>query len=196
MAFKFNKHPELEGKHALLSASKYSWTNYSPEKFEEIFRNHRATAQGTKLHEFAKMAIELAQAQPRNTKTINMYINDCIGMRMDVEIPLVFDSFFSFGTADAIRFDAKPKNNARPTLYIFDLKTGVTEAKFTQLMIYAVLFCLEYGWRIGEIDVELRIYQNDEKRVYFPELDELINISDKLQHFRTIAAYISKEDAA
>lgn len=195
MVFKFNKHPELEGKHALLSASKYSWIRYTPEKFEEIFRNHRATALGSQLHEFAKMAIDLNQSQPRNTKTLNMYINDCIGMRMTPEVPLVYDKFFSFGTADAIRFDAKPKNSPRPKLYIFDLKTGVTEAKFDQLMIYAVLFCHEYGFRVGEVDVELRIYQNDEKREYIPELAELINISDKLEHFHAIAAYISKEDS-
>ena len=33
-------------------------------------------------------------------------------------------------------------------------------------MVYAAIFCLEYGFRPFEIDMELRIYQTNEVRVY------------------------------
>jgi hypothetical protein len=54
-------------------------------------------------------------------------------------------------------------------LRIHDLKTGVTPAKMPQLEIYAGLFCLEYSVNPLDIDIELRIYQNDEIIVHEPQ---------------------------
>lgn len=180
----FKTHRELEGRHAIMSASKGEWTGYSPDKLREVIIARQASMLGTKLHEFAKMAIDLGQMQPRNRKTVNLYINDCIGMRMSTEVVLKY-SDFAFGTADAIKFDAKTR-----TLYIFDLKTGLHEAKMRQLEIYAAFFCNEYGWRPGEITIELRIYQNDDVRIWRSDDEE-----DGMDLIHNVSNHIGKLDA-
>ena len=47
-------------------------------------------------------------------------------------------------------------------------------------MVYVALFCLEYKYRPGEIDIELRIYQNDEIVYHKPTADEIVPIMDKI----------------
>ena len=51
-----------------------------------------------------------------------------------------------------------------------------------QLLIYAALFCLEYKFKPGEIEMELRIYQNDEVIIHNPEADEIAPIMDTIIH--------------
>ena len=92
-----------------------------------------------------------------------------------------------FGTADAISF----KNGL---LRIHDLKTGVIPAHIEQLLIYASLFCLEYRMNPSDIDIELRIYQNDEVVIHIPEADEIVPIMDKIKTFDRIINDIKKED--
>ena len=147
----FNRHDELEGLHAFLSASNYHWINYSEEKVEETYSKWRAAQKGTKLHAFAADCIRLGQKLPRSKQTLNMYVNDAIGFKMTPE-QILYYSPNCFGTADAIIF----RNDF---LRIHDLKTGETPAKMEQLMIYAALFCLEYGIKPSEIGMELRIHQ-------------------------------------
>lgn len=173
----FNDHRELEGMHAFLSPSTFSWVNYTDEKLEYRYRTHKEAARGTRLHEFAKEAILLGQKLPRSNKTLNKYINDAIGYRMTPE-QILFYSYNCFGTADAIKYDAK--NN---TLLIHDLKTGVTKASMMQLRVYVAIFCLEYDVIPGELDTTLRIYQNDEVWEETPELDDIVHIMDKIQTF-------------
>ena len=55
----FNKHSELEGQHALLSASKHNWIKYDNIKLDDFIRSEQAKAKGTRLHEFASEAIKL-----------------------------------------------------------------------------------------------------------------------------------------
>ena len=43
----FNDHSRLRGQHAFLSASKYSWINYDPEKLAVVYTNFMATQKGT-----------------------------------------------------------------------------------------------------------------------------------------------------
>ena len=50
-----------------------------------------------------------------------------------------------------------------------------------QLEIYAAIFCLEYDVDISEIEIELRIYQNDKIRVHVPEITEIVPIIDKIK---------------
>jgi hypothetical protein len=154
--------------HAFLSPSRYHWINYNVEKLETSFANWNAAKRGTRLHDFAKECIELGQKLPRSTKTLNMFVNDAIGFRMTPEQGL-FYSENCFGTADAISFN-------RNLLRIHDLKTGVTKSSMTQLEIYAALFCLEYAVNPREIDMELRIYQNDEVLVHSP--DTIMDLMD------------------
>ena len=168
----FNRHSELNGRHAFLSASKYHWVNYSDEKLEAVYSTALAAKKGTELHNFAAEAIRLGIKLPRTPKTLNMYVNDAIGYRMIPEQVLCY-SANAFGTADAISF-------RKNLLRISDLKTGVNPANMLQLEIYAAFFCLEYQYRPGEIDILLRIYQNDEVLEHVPEVDSIAHIMDRI----------------
>lgn len=153
----FNKHWQQEGKHAFLSASKYSWINYSEEHLLESYRNYLAVQRGTRLHAFAAECINLGQTLPKTRShiTLNEYVNDAIGYRMTPEQVLYY-SDNAFGTTDSISF----RNNI---LRISDLKTGANPAHMEQLYIYAALFCLEYKMNPEDLDdIILRIYQNND----------------------------------
>lgn len=171
---KFNKHFIHEGTHALFSASKNSWLNYDHDQIDIYIRSAEATKKGTELHNLAKMLIEQKQKLGRSSKTLNSYVNDAIGFRMRPEMLLVYSEYI-FGTVDTIKFD-----EAKRLLRIHDLKTGVNKTSEKQLYIYAALFCLEYDFRPFDIDYELRIYQNDEIRIYIPEPEEIAVIIDKI----------------
>lgn len=171
----FNEHWGIEGKHAFLSPSQYHWLNYDTEKLEERYFNSKAAERGTKLHEYAAMAISLGRKQPKTKDTINMFVNDAIGYSMVPEQPLYY-SENCFGTADAISFN---KNLLR----IHDLKTGVTQASMLQLEIYAALFCLEYSKDPKQIDISLRIYQSNEKDELIPESEEIARIMDQIVEY-------------
>lgn len=182
----FNKHYSLEGKHAFMGASKYHWINYDEEKMAESYTKFQATLKGTILHDFACQCIQLGQKLPKSQKTLNMYVNDAIGFKMKPEQVLYY-SDNCFGTADAIIF----RNNL---LRIHDLKTGGTKAHMEQLEIYAALFCLEYKKRPSDIDMELRIYQNNEIIVYNPTAEDIVPIMDKIITFDKLLDKIKMEE--
>ena len=170
----FNKHENLEGLHAPFGASKSSWIRYTDEKALEVYENLRAAEKGTLLHAWAKSTIDLGIKQPRSKKTIYAYVNDAIGFQMSTEVVLFYSPYF-FGTADSISF----RNNF---LRIHDLKTGVTQVHMEQLLIYVALFCLEYKIKPGEIQIECRIYQNDDILVANPTAEDIGPIIDKIVH--------------
>ena len=171
----FINHKNLEGLHAPFSASQSSWLRYDDDKVREVYLNKQAAQMGTKLHAWAKDTIDLGIKQPRSKKTIYSYVNDAIGFKMNTEVVLYYSDRF-FGTADAISF----RNNM---LRIHDLKTGKTPVHMEQLLVYAALFCLEYRIKPGEIDMELRIYQNDEILYLNPTAEDVAPIMDKIVHF-------------
>jgi len=171
----FNKHLNLEGQHAFLSPSKYHWINYDEAKLERTFTARMAAQRGTDLHDFALSAIRLGVKMPRSAKTLHLYVNDAIGYRMTPE-QVLFYSDNAFGTADTISF-------RRNKLRIHDLKTGVTPCSVHQLEVYAALFCLEYMFKPFEIEIELRIYQNDEVQIFEGDPDVITHIMDKIVTF-------------
>ena len=171
----FNEHSDLAGLHAFLGPSKYHWINYDPEKLDQVYRNAQAAARGIELHAFAHHAIRLGVKLPRSEKTLNQYVNDAIGFRMVTE-QILFYSENCFGTADTISFK-------KDLLRIHDLKTGVIPGHIHQLEIYAALFCLEYDMKPGSIQIELRIYQDDEIIAVFPDIDTIAHIMDKIITF-------------
>lgn len=171
----FNEHYKLAGKHAILSASKYHWLNYSDEKFDDYFRTARAAQMGTELHALAAKLITLGIKLPRTHKTLNMYVNDGIGFKMQPEVTLYY-SDNCFGTADTIMFK-------KDILRIHDLKTGVTPASMSQLDIYTALFCLEYNIEPTKIQIENHIYQNDEVEVRIPPPDDILYVMDRIVAF-------------
>lgn len=165
----FNKHFALEGQHALLSASKYHWVNYSEERLVEYFLTVSAAQRGSELHDLAYRLIKNGVKLTVSKKTLNLYVNDAIGYRMTPE-QVLFYSENAFGTVDAISF-------RKNVLRISDLKNGVSPTKVTQLEIYAAFFCLEYGFKPHELErIELRIYQNDEVREYIADPEEILRI--------------------
>lgn len=190
----FRNHSELNGKHAMLAPSQPYWLDYSEDQLFQKYVSTYAQSMGTALHELAETLIRNGIKLKKTDKTVVLvhliqngiprpaididriynnfvnYVNDAIGFRLTPEQPLVY-SEYCFGTADGISF----RNNL---LRIHDYKSGTTPAKMNQLMVYAALFCLEYKYKPGEIDIELRIYQNDEIIEHHPEADEIAPIMD------------------
>lgn len=186
---KFNDHHKLAGLHAPFSASQSSWLRYDDEKTMEAYRNKKAAEMGTRLHNWAAETINLGIKQRKSRETICAYINDAIGYGMSTEVVLFYTERF-FGTADAICF----RNN---TLRIHDLKTGKVgniESHFEQLEIYAALFCLEYKIKPGDIDIELRVYKNDEVAVKNPTAEDIGPIIDKIVHLNKLLERIDYEE--
>jgi hypothetical protein len=174
----FKIHNDLSGLHAPFSPSQAHWLRYDDDKVIEVYKNRKAAQMGTRLHAWAAETIKLGLKQPRSKKTIYAYINDAIGFKMEPEVVLFYSERF-FGTADTISF----KNGV---LRIHDLKTGKTPVHIEQLMVYAALFCLEYKVKPGDIEIELRIYQNDEILYHKPEADEIVPIIDRIIHMDKI----------
>lgn len=192
----WNQHRNLEGSHAFLSASKYTWLNKTNEEIVESYRNSFAVSIGTMLHAYAADAIrfreKLRKGDAKGVKfdlmrrgipeyaidiqqvfgNLMSYVNDAIGYLMDPEI-LLYYSDLCYGTADSIQLSGD-------ILRIHDLKTGMTPAKMEQLMIYTGLFCLEYGIKPEKVHTELRIYQNDDILVYEPEVNEIREVMQNI----------------
>src|SRR5699024_3284715 len=182
---KFNDHSDLNGEHSFLSPSNYHWINCSREKLEAVYLNQRSKERGTILHAFASIAVEEKIKLANHKKALNMFVNDCIGFKMESEQVLYYSNN-SFGTADAISFkDGK--------LMIFDLKTGITKPSFKQLDVYSALFCLEYGVDPTTIEIEERIYQGNGFEVMIPEPLYIREIMDKIVEFDIIIENIKRD---
>lgn len=169
---RFNDHSRLVGSHALLSPSNYHWVNYDDEKLDSVVLASFAARRGSDLHDLAQRMIRLAVKLPKTNQTLNMYVNDAIGYRMTPE-QMLFYSHNCYGQADAIGFN-------RNKLRIHDLKTGVTKCKMTQCEVYAALFCLEYDVKPVDIEIELRIYQNDDVEIMAGDPLTITSIMDRV----------------
>ena len=197
----------MEGKHAILSPSNYSWIRWVDISHEIPSRmvSLNAATLGTHVHEFAKDSIlynlplrqndirdmlrflyrrmlrEIVDLFPLDDifETTRLYVNDAIAQRMVPE-QILYYTENCFGTADSIsQLDAVKKTGL---LRIYDLKTGETPAKMDQLMIYAALFCLNYHsqFKPGDLTYELRIYQNGESVYFNPRADDILPIMDQI----------------
>ena len=71
-------------------------------------------------------------------------------------------------------------------LDIHDLKTGLVPAHMEQLFIYDALFCLEYGVKPRDIQIENRIYQNDDIWIVNPTCEDIEPIISKIIEFNKI----------
>lgn len=183
---KFIDHSDLVGKHAFLSPSTSSWLRYTDDKLVARYDVWQNAVRGSKLHELAKMAIDLNVKFADTPQTINMYVNDAIGFKMSTEQTLYYSSN-CFGTADTISF-------RRRFLRIHDLKTGTHVAKMEQLVVYSALFCLEYRVKPKDIDVELRIYQNDDIVMYTPDTEEIEVVMQRIVDFDKLLEKLKAED--
>jgi hypothetical protein len=199
----FEQHLNLRGKHASLSPSQPHWLRYNEDQLYQKYVSQYAQSMGTSLHELAETLIKnnlklkkgdkltvlshlLNDGIPRNVIDMERiysnfmnYVNDAIGFKLTPE-QILYYSDYCFGTADAISF----RNNF---LRIHDYKSGTTPAKMEQLLVYAALFCLEYKVKPGEIETELRIYQNDEVIFHNPTAEEILPVMDAIiQHSKAL----------
>lgn len=197
----FNRHPNLEGRHAILSASSWRWINDDEETLIKRLCSQYAQTLGTLLHAIAykhiKFRTKLNKYDKKNVilellsqgipdmvisnldfdsmfDNLMTYVNDGVGFKMEPEVVLSYSDNF-FGTTDAIKF-----SEAEHFLRIHDYKSGTTPAHMEQLLIYAALFCLEYRVKPSTIDTELRIYQNNEIIYHNPAVDEILPIMDSI----------------
>lgn len=197
----FNKHFELEGRHAILSPSKPYWLGYDEEALKKYYISCYAQEIGTLVHEYAsdrityRLPLDAENDEAKNGLLMHLlkngipfrvidldrifynlvpYVNDGIGFKMDCEVKLKY-SDLCFGTADAIGV-------RRNQLRIHDLKTGTTPAHMEQLLAYAALFFHEYkrDYRPATMKTELRIYQNQEIITRNPTPEEIKAAMDEI----------------
>ena len=146
------------------------------------------------VSDFAMKLIKSVRFIPSDVLgAIRRYINDGIGFKMEVEKTLYYSDYV-FGTADTIVF----RDNC---LHIHDLKSGLTPAHPEQLMVYASLFCLEYGptygFKPGNIKFDLRMYKHDYEDYVLrmePTGDDIVPIMDRIIKITKVANKIDKED--
>ena len=165
----WKSYSHLKNTHAFLSPSRHYWINYPPEKLIATYENYKKVALGTRYHALASELIKLAVRLPSTAASLNSFVNDAIGFKMESEVLLYF-SMNCYGTVDAISF-------YDGVLRIHDLKTGKTPGSMDQLMIYAALFCLDYDVKPKEIkETYLRLYQNEEILEFSPTVKDIYNI--------------------
>jgi hypothetical protein len=147
-----------------------------------------AAKRGVELHDLAHRLITLGQYLPEVKKTLNMYVNAAMEYGMASE-QLLYYSDNCFGTADSIGF-------RDGLLRIHDLKTGESPTSEKQLFVYAALYCLEYGVSPFDINFELRIYQNNEVAIFYPDPEEIERIMNKIVEFNELIEALKQEDLA
>ena len=184
----FKRHLRLAGEHAFLSPSYYHWINYDPDRLVNRWYTWQKTKQGVEAHQYAAHCIDNKIVQDDDSTLLGMYINDCIDFQMQAEVILYY-SDNCFGTADAISF-------WRNVLRISDLKTGASPTSVHQLEVYAALFSLEYDVDPYDIEIELRIYQDDEVRLYDATPSDILEIAKKIIIFDHRINQLKREEAS
>lgn len=138
------------------------------------------------MHELAHRAITLKIELSKSNKTLATYVNDAIKYKMASEQTLYY-SDNCFGSPDAIAF-------RRKKLRIHDLKNGISRASVHQLEVYAALFCLEYDVNPYEIQIELRIYQNEEVTIYDADPNQINEIMGTIIEFDMRIQFMKERD--
>lgn len=209
----WNEHKALEGTHAFLGASTYSWINWTDAIFEQRFKNQYATTIGTAIHELASKCIKSRTKLNKNDRHLidltlynagvpksvydaddiltNLipFVNDSIGYHMYSEIVLYY-SMFCYGTTDAIGYDEKNK-----ILRVHDYKSGSNIAKIEQLHIYTALFCLEYHINPKTLTrIENRIYQNFNVLEDYPEPETILKYMELIKTRSEMAQKLYERD--
>ena len=197
----FVKHSNWEGKHSILSPSKWQWLNDDEESLKRRIISSYMPTVGKIIHDYACDRITYGQKLQKTDKkdiifellrnevprfvvsgldmntifeNLYNYINDCIGFRMSPEVGLGI-SDYGFGHTDCIGFNEKEN-----LLRVFDLKTGKIPAHMEQLIVYCAYFCIEYHKKPYEFNSELRIYQNNEIIFHNPQPEEVAPVIDNI----------------
>lgn len=220
----FNKHLELQGKHAQFSPSSSAWLRYSDEKTIQTYCNRNRKAVGTEIHDYASSQIELLQ-KASNIKHIVNDISTFVFSKYKAldqleygklliqsirELPdEIFETLKLF-INDAIGFKMSSEvslilsNRFFGTadaisfrnnfLRIHDLKTGDGKADMEQLLIYVALFCIEYKFKPHDIKIECRIYQYGKWFDLEPDPEDIVYIIDNMYSKEKLLTRIVDEE--
>lgn len=63
-----------------------------------------------------------------------------------------------------------------------------------QLIVYAALFCLEYGVKPSEIDMEFRIYQSDSVLCHNATVEDVFPVMDRIITFDRIINRMKEQE--
>lgn len=198
----FDHSRDFPSDHALLSPSKGFWVDYDSEKMFNYICSSYASTIGTLIHELAAKLItnkiKVTRNEARKMITLYLlenkiprfiidaeryvnnfvaYVNDAIGFDMKAEVKVMY-SPNAFGTIDAFRFNEKKMH-----LRIHDYKSGVLKPNMRQLELYASLFCMEYKIKPGDLEMELRLYWQEEMLVENPTAADIAPLIDKIVQF-------------
>lgn len=94
-----------------------------------------------------------------------------------------------YGIADAINFT----NNF---LRIHALRTKHEPADMKQLLIYDALFCLKHGIKPCDIQIENRIYQNDDVLIANPTFEDIDSTIEKIKEFDRVVREVKSGEMA
>lgn len=139
-------------------------------------------------HAYAARSIRVGRKFPQSKKTLNSYVNDAIDFHMIPEVGLYY-SENCYGTADAINF-------ANNFLRIHALRTKYEPADMKQLLIYDALFCLKHGIKPCDIQIENRIYQNDDVLIANPTFEDIDSIIEKIKEFDQVVREVKLGETA
>lgn len=140
-------------------------------------------------HAYAARSIRVGRKFPQSKKTLNAYINDAIDFHMIPEVGLYY-SENCYGVADAI---IDFTNNF---LRIYALKTKHEPLDMKQLLIYDALFCLKYGIKPCDIQIENRICQNDDVLIANPTFEDIDSIIEKIKEFDRVVREVKSGEMA
>ena len=177
---------KIDSRHKVLNVKnvREGIEEYIAMKYKFTSPNLAVSSYGTKLIE------HVCQLPKEVFEVVRLYIKDGVDCKMTTEQPLVYSDKI-FGTADTISF----RNNV---LRIHDLKTGALKADMEQLATYAALFCLEYGpkygFKPGDIEYELALYQWDEITVDNPTVEDILPIINRIIQIDKVANKYDKEE--
>ena len=201
MSFHLNDHSRdyPDDAHAILSPSRGTWVNYDEEQMFNYLCSTYAQTIGTLIHELAAdlitHKIRVTKNEARKMILLHLlknkvpraiidtdkyvsnfcaYVNDAVGFDMTPEVKIKY-SDNAFGRLDAFRFNEKKMH-----LRIHDYKSGVTKPCMRQLEIYAAYFCMEYHIKPKDINIELRIYWQDEVVIGNPTAADIVPLIDKI----------------
>lgn len=206
--YKYNDHRKLEGKHAYIGCSQYSWQTRSDDQLVKMYYSRFATEIGTAIHQLASDCIKRKiKISKTDIHMVEYYLQVIWFQQTGVRIPVAaYDSTtltetLSLFVSDAIDYhmdsevilaydetyafgtsDAFLCDEYTKTIIVHDLKTGMHPVKMTQLVLYAAEYCLEYDKNPKDYKFEMRIYQGGDIIEYMPSSSEVEEHMKKIVH--------------
>ena len=75
-------------------------------------------------------------------------------------------------------------------------KEPIPHSEMKQLLIYDALFCLKYGIKPCDIQIENRIHQNDDVLIANPTFEDIDSIIEKIKEFDLVVHEVKSGEMA